>query len=1245
MAMIGSETFLPGVITQVESDYSYGYDSGLFGSTDSVLVIGTAFNGPTGIPVEVYSPEHGRYVFGKAYDSSTRQEATLIGGIEDTYQRGCRTIYAIRITGKAVEKSFNFAVETTLKFRVAGVYPSNQVKDYFMVYDNTVGDEKIKLYKPASKATIVEKMQGLVESDNSVLVTEIKLNRDYGMTQDSKLTELVRVINEHQYNNTLRVSIVDENGSDVTTSSAEAQELSIGAVMPGAYLIGRDKSLCPVNTEIEYTLVQEDSQKPYASFEGTVYKRLVMNTDVSASLPIYAQNINTLRDILRTVEIFTLRSFDFLETQGVADRAFAKDTVDYEEVNIPNFEIYKRLGSGYAITAKAEKRESGGLEISPRVRETPIEDANRIMQITDGSYSMLENLNTRYRVLTCGNFDSNVESKIPRPVDFQVASPVSDYILDGGFGSFSGKLIKVTPIIKDDEKYSPKKYVFSVDGLTGEESALVDEIYIDNVMKVVPGVTDVQDLLDAKVENGTLVMSVEGSVNTSGVVVTNGTGVAWVSGDKFDLALEAGQTITINGVDYTIASVSDDENLVLNENAGIGTGGLGQVQTNGTTITRVAGSNFNTGWAVGRIIEIDGVDYTIASVTDASEIIINEDAGASVGAAGTVITSGSAVTLSAGEEFNTGWVAGRTITINAVDYTIASITDGNNLVLNESAGFNVGATSVVDVDGFDVQWVSGDKFITGWAAGRTINLDGVDYTIASVTDADNLILNEDAGITLGVDSIVTPIILNYSVTAIDLDFSVAQITVDYELVVGETIGTLKRFRDGQYEIVNDQSFIGDVFIVNGKMLQGEILFDELKFTAIDAGSFDISGADHTYLGKKYVLAENNNVVYAFKVEVIGAHDVRPLGDITTMLSDNLDKTLIYAQSNFFENNNIIIKSGILEGTTLEEFISMLNEHPSLRKLFMFEIAEEAIFLKDENVHNVASGNLGVEYLLSADRELAYDYNKYIPYKTSDNFARQLAQHCTYTSLKTAPTHGIIGTTKISDLGLTNVANKVNAVLALEFDLYAKNAQGRNMLDRNNLPFPIGKNISIVFTQYFVNMDDGYRYIANGAAGYAGMISKLPLDQSSTSQPIDLLGTMFDLTNNQLTRLTQKGYVTIKQSFTRGPVITDGITMAPAGSSFRRLSVTRIIGGVEELIREACEPYIGKQNHSANRNSMQTAIKSRLDKLIGRLIEKYEFNMVVDPTIMKFSYIDIDYTIVPVFEIREVRNRITVKDEL
>ena len=87
-----------------------------------------------------------------------------------------------------------------------------------------------------------------------------------------------------------------------------------------------------------------------------------------------------------------------------------------------------------------------------------------------------------------------------------------------------------------------------------------------------------------------------------------------------------------------------------------------------------------------------------------------------------------------------------------------------------------------------------------------------------------------------------------------------------------------------------------------------------------------------------------------------------------------------------------------------------------------------------------------------------------------------------------------------------------------------------------------------------------------------MVSTLPLDQSSTSQPINFSSTSPNLTQSQLGQLTAKGIVTFRRSFTKGIVVTDGVTMAPAESVFRRLSASRITGAVEDLIRQACEPF-------------------------------------------------------------------------
>lgn len=969
MSVFSNENFLPGVVTEIENDYSFGFDTSLFGTTDSLVIVGTAFNGPVGIPVPIYSPEHGKYVFGKTYDTKLRKESTLVANIKDAYDRGCRTIYAVRVGGKEINKDFDFSVDCGLRLRVSGLYPSNQAKDVYMLYDNTSGNEVIKLYKPAEKATIAEKMQGLVVSDTAVLVTEIRLNRDYGMTKDSNLIDFIDLFNNHQYNNVITLSIVDKEGADVTTS-VESKSLTVGYLFPGVYFIGRNESSCPKFTDAKYSLVKDEtSPKPYSDFEGLYFKRLVLNTDVSVGFPIYAENPDDLRKIIKPNGISMVKNFDFLESAGLSDRIFTKDKIDYEETALSAFDIYSKLGCGYAVTAKAEKRVDGtGTEIVPKVKEAPMSDAGRIQPITDGIYAMLENLKVRYRVVTCANADDVIANKLPRPEDFFTYLPEAVEVLNSS--------IRITPKIAKGEKTSAKSYKIRFDTISSANSDSYEDIYTDQIIKL-------------------------------------------------------------------IDSVKSSDLSVLN------------------TVTMKAGSLF----------------FIVDSLT--GDAILNR-------------------------------------------------ADGN----------------------------------------------------------------------------------------------------------------------GGYEKLSDDGLVGEVFAIGRTLYEGVLVGGEVQFVkCVITPDPTVSGGG-LFKAKQYVIVENNSEVFVFQVIVGAGNQIKPLGTLDDMMTENKDGSLVFAESNYFGNNEIIVSSAVYGSTTLEEFVEFLNAQDCLNRLFDFEVAYAATEKKDDYMEEVGVTCFDVvEYYLSKDRVGGYDYSLYIPYKTSDNFARQMAQHCTYTELKTVPTHGFIGCKRITDLSLGNLASHADKIIAIEFDLYAKNNQGRNMLDRDNLPYPVGRNLSIILEQHVVQMDDGYKFISNNAAGYAGMVSNLPLDQSSTNQPINIPTSMLNFTNFQLGKLTQRGIVTVKQSYTRGWVITDGVTCAPAASEFRRLAACRVAYAVEELIRKCAEPFIGKQNHDANRNSLRTAIKSDLEKLKGTLIEAYEFNMIVDPKIAKFNYIDIEYSIVPVYEIREVRNKISVKESL
>ena len=112
------ELTLPGVITNIENDYNSSYDNSAFGTTQSVTIIGTAFDGPVGIPTPISVPEQAKYIFGDSYDSKTRREASLVAEIYDAWDKGCRTIYAVRLSGKEIYKDYEFAIESDLRLEL-----------------------------------------------------------------------------------------------------------------------------------------------------------------------------------------------------------------------------------------------------------------------------------------------------------------------------------------------------------------------------------------------------------------------------------------------------------------------------------------------------------------------------------------------------------------------------------------------------------------------------------------------------------------------------------------------------------------------------------------------------------------------------------------------------------------------------------------------------------------------------------------------------------------------------------------------------------------------------------------------------------------------------------------------------------------------------------------------------------------------------------------------------------------------
>lgn len=973
MGLFDDSNELAGVYTEFLTEYDPGYDTSLWTTTDSVLIIGTAFNGPVGKAVKIYSPEYAEHMFGHAYDSKTRQEASLITGIQDAWNRGARGIYACRVSGKEIYKDYQFRSDTTLKLRVSGLFPSNANKDLALVFDNSIYDMNFTIYKPSDRACILEQKAGLVDDSNSIITNYIDLAGN-SFTLDTELIQAIEVFNKYDYNKVLRLSIVDEDGNDVTFTSEEAKAIKIGDMFPGLYTIGRSYNAesVPCNTEMSVVF----GSAPYESWEGNFYKELSVNTDVSKDLPLYSNNgdLNLLLGISSETE------YEFLETANLIDSYFEKDKVDYEEVDLTPFDLYKRLGKGYAINSKLEivtKETPTGVKTRARVKEV-LDEKTRRVALNDGIYSALQNVVCDYRVLNCANADTKIKGTLPKPDEFKCAQINTLKMFNDA--------ISIKAKVSKSDLTAPKKYTFTFE-------------------------------------------------------------------QKDDMS-----NLNINSSDIYSTRTAREATLL-----------------------------------------------TKAELDEAIE--------------------------------------------NKTKYTNGSI------------------------------------FL--------------------VTDA----VLEDAA---------DPLTLLYIYTN-------SEFRCLHKFLSSTEVDGMKN----------------SLIIANGKLYDctnevASVANANMKLTSfVEATSASLDSKE------KGLVALDNNTYQTFSLasDTSGDLVLTKLGFVDDVLSSDVDKLVISMETSY-SDNNIKITSNAFDFLTIDEVVETLNEDKNFNSKFEVEVldvlkAQECITdLIDEGVSN--TGTL-------IDKTIGYDETKLIPFRTDDNFARQLAQHVAETVYEVGATHGIIGLNILRNTSADAIKEHVDTLVKADLinELVGRKPNGAKMLQKG-YPIPIGKNISVVNMQYQLTMDsDNYTTMSNGAAGYAGMVACLPLDQSSTCQAISIPDVTYELTNTELKSLTDAGYVTVKDSYTKGWVITDGITMALPQSEYKRLSASRISNEVGERIREACEPFIGAQNTLANQNALSTAINSTLTEIKGTLIEDFSFQLILDKDLIKLGEIVIEFAVVPIYEIKQIFNRITV----
>lgn len=1014
------ELTLPGVITNILNDYTSEYDQSQFGTTQSVTIIGTAFDGPVGVPTKISVPEQAKYIFGDSYDPKTRREASLVPNIYDAWDKGCRTIYAVRVSGKDIYKDYDFAIETDLRLRVRGAFPSNKNKEVFMVYETAQNINsnagKIKIFKPATRATINEKKLGMVDNINDMLVKEIDLT-GYDFNKDSKLIDVINKINSYSDNNVIHLEIVNSEGVAVD-SSKEAQDLSLGVMFPGIYTLGREKTGDKIISSTNVEFVRTEKAKPYEDFDGFLWKKLTYNTDVAQPYPIYAETSQQMQIFFGEESgLVADSSYKYMKDPNALNILTVADNIDYEEVSLDPFEIYKKLGSGFCDTCMIQPIKTGEEEDDEvthyRVIQTPETNPNKTIGIQDGLYSTLENHGTDYLVVSCVNAETSLYGGVPKKDEFKKTKKNTLELKKVG-AEREDAIINAQTIVGEKDFSNRVKYAIDIKNVeTLNVSEITEKIKEDKYLRV--PVID-KTLLDKEydIEDNLFALAIDCTTQFTAADLTGTEGSAEGPGYEDHVVAKCnGELVKYNKSKRKFEEIE-----------------IGYIQAEKTNL----------------IVDlmIDGKSTLVPMVYDKKESAKNE---------------------------------GKMI------YAANTLTD------------------------------------TKLAVG--------DYVVGSTSKTANIYKAET-------ETKLIPIV------------------------------SLLEFSEG---------------------------IDEEEFT---------------------VVAFEKNVP-CLPAEVTGT-------DGATLMSENLSYVTINTnEASWLSNIDIVEK---------------LNRHSALNNYFVFELKNNTQAIDSFPKEGLSA--IGLNRL-----EDTYDTNLYIPYTTSDNFVRQLAQHCTYSTLKGSPCHGVIGSEKLSAVTLSNIANKVNKVMELDFDLYAKKSNGNNMLDKDNMPYAIGQNVTMTFVQYTVTTGNGYIYTTNGASGYAGMVSTLEPDATSTNQSININNLSYSLSEYQITKLTKKGVITVKNSATKGLVITDGVTLAPVDSAYRRLSTTRIINYTAKILKAAVEPFIGRTDNLATKNSINTAIKSVLNKQVGSIIDKYDFKVTSTAEERRLGIIKINYSIVPFNEIRQIYNTIEI----
>lgn len=243
-----------------------------------------------------------------------------------------------------------------------------------------------------------------------------------------------------------------------------------------------------------------------------------------------------------------------------------------------------------------------------------------------------------------------------------------------------------------------------------------------------------------------------------------------------------------------------------------------------------------------------------------------------------------------------------------------------------------------------------------------------------------------------------------------------------------------------------------------------------------------------------------------------------------------------------------------------------------------------------------------------------------------NFAELLKDYCEDQTINHNTVKGFIGVKSPVDYTLTNVKAYVDA-LAVSDNEYSGHV---SVVTGPELAYQVPGKASA--------------YYANGVVTYAALVTTLKAESAPTNKPIGgIAGIAYNMSLRQLNTLSGNKFVSFRLK--NGLVyVTDGVTTAPdlnvggvlQKSDYTRLSTLRITHAAINLIREIADPFVGEPAGMPQRNALNAAIKSGLEKMKeAGAIQDYRFSIIQEQGAGVLGQSRITLQLVPAFETKKI----------